>query len=440
MCGFLTEYSFIPDNITNKESFNSLLALSSHRGPDSSIIHTEKNYQLGFNRLAIIDLSENGNQPKFSPTKRYHVVFNGEIYNYKELEKKYQLSNLQSTSDTEVLVHLLDLLGVDAAIGELNGMFAIAVIDTITDNLYLIRDFAGIKPLFYGVSDKGIVSASQFDQIFKHSWFKDNITLRSDIMKEYFGFGYMHAPNTIYENIFQVNPGEFLKISKFGSIEKQIFKRFDFKAQIKHGHENEVVKTLESPLIDSVERQLVSDVPLATFLSGGIDSPLITALAKHKNPKIEAFTISVEDSILDESEVASAYAEHLKIAHQVENVNKTDLLKSIDAHFNKFPEPFGDYSSIPTYLITKIARNKYTVMLSGDGGDELFFGYPRFLDVIKKQYWFNIPFTIRKPIIRLTNKLKLTDTWAPFHYNTLAQFIKEKHTHIFKTTLDAFFL
>ena len=176
MCGFLTEFSFDPNALTSAERFTMLLALSKHRGPDATLIEEGNTYRLGFNRLAILDLSPAGNQPKYSPSKRYHVVFNGEIYNYKTLEIQYELTHLRSTSDSEVLVHLLDVIGIEATIKSLNGMFAISIIDTHTNDLFLIRDFAGIKPLFYGSSEHGIVAASQFDQVFKHDWFKGDLT------------------------------------------------------------------------------------------------------------------------------------------------------------------------------------------------------------------------------------------------------------------------
>ena len=149
MCGFLAEFNFNADTVTSKDSFANLLALSKHRGPDSTEISKQNNYQLGFNRLAILDLSSHGNQPKQSPSKRYHIVFNGEIYNYKELIKTHALDNLKSTSDTEVIVHLCDKIGIIKTIESLNGMFAIAIVDTQTNDFYLTRDFAGIKPLFY---------------------------------------------------------------------------------------------------------------------------------------------------------------------------------------------------------------------------------------------------------------------------------------------------
>ena len=166
MCGFLGEYSF--NNIlSDNESFSELLSLSKHRGPDSTNIASENNYRLGFNRLALLDLTSAGEQPKKSPSLRYHIVCNGEVYNYKELIDEHGLQNLGSTSDTEVILHLLDKIGVLETVSTLNGMFAMAIIDNQENELYLTRDFAGIKPLYFGLNDFGVVFASQFDQLFK---------------------------------------------------------------------------------------------------------------------------------------------------------------------------------------------------------------------------------------------------------------------------------
>lgn len=437
MCGFLTEFHFNSHCLTDEVRFAELLALSKHRGPDSTVVVRENNYQMGFNRLAILDLSPNGNQPKYSPSKRYHVVFNGELYNFKVLQEQYQLTNLQSTSDTEVLVHLLDVLGITETLKALNGMFAVVIMDKHTQTTYLARDFAGIKPLFYGLNDKGVVAASQFNQVFQHDWFKGDLTLRPDVVKDYFGFGYMQAPNTLYKDIYQVEPGTCVHVGKSGTIGQFSFCQFDTGHQVNQAPQ--VLKTVEQYLKDAVERQLVSDVPLASFLSGGIDSPLITAIAKQHKPELKAFTLSVEDKRLDESLQASQYAEQLGIDHTVYRITESTMLGEMDHHFKGMTEPLGDFSSIPTYVITKSASQDHTVMLSGDGGDELFYGYPRMLDVLQKRWWFNIPFSIRKPMVRLANKLKLSNTWTPYHYKTLEDFIKAKHTYVFKTDLDAFF-
>jgi len=425
MCGFLGEYTLQNQQITDEDSFKSLLSLSKHRGPDATGVLQASNYQLGFNRLAILDVSIQGNQPKQSPSGRYKVVFNGEIYNYKELAQDYSLTNLSSTSDTEVLIHLLDNQGVEATLKLLNGMFAIAIIDTKEDCLFLTRDFAGIKPLFYGLlKDNGIVFASQFDQVFKHPWFCETLELQPEIVKEYFGFGYMQAPNTIYKSIFQVNPGELLHIDRQGVISKKTVVSFK-KTQASEKSNTELSDILQ----EVVARQMVSDVPIATFLSGGIDSPLISAYAKKHFEDIEAFTLKVSMPRLNESKIAKEYANHLKIKQHIVDVKETDLLSEIDAHFKAYPEPFGDYSSLPTYVISKEAKKKHTVMLSGDGGDELFFGYPRMLDVIQKRWWFKLPFVIRKSLAQVTNRLGITNTWAPY-LKSINDFIITKHVKI----------
>ncbi|OUS02028.1 asparagine synthase (glutamine-hydrolyzing) [Flavobacteriales bacterium 33_180_T64] len=435
MCGFLAEFSFDNQPVSNSRDFNTLLNLSKHRGPDNTAVFQDKNFQLGFNRLAILDTSDKGNQPKISPNGRYHIVFNGEIYNFKYLAETYQFTNLNSSSDTEVIIHLLDKVGVQKTIELLNGMFAITIVDIITNMVYLARDFAGIKPLFYGKNKHGIVSASQFNQVYKHSWFKNDLQLRSDIMKEYFGFGYMQAPNTIYEHIFQVNPGELVQVDSFGNINKTQIVAFEKEIKPRTSSPN---TNLENVIKDAVDRQLVSDVSVATFLSGGIDSPLISAYAKEAKPDIEAFTLKVDDPKLNESAIAINYAEALQLKQFVVAIEDSDILKSIDDHFEAYTEPFGDYSSIPTYVITREAKKRHTVMLSGDGGDELFFGYPRMRDVLNKRFWFKIPLQLRVFLVRITNTLGITKTWAPY-FKTFNDFITNKQLHLPKATLDKVF-
>lgn len=437
MCGFLGEFFFDDAKLLSKDQFKNLLSVSKHRGPDASCIRRGETFQLGFNRLAILDLSLNGTQPMQSPSKRYQLVFNGEIYNYKELIAEYGLENFKSSTDTEVITQLLDLLGVGETIEKLNGMFAIGVIDLELNELYLTRDFAGVKPLFYGLSEGGVVFASQFNQVFKHPLFQTALKLRPEIVKEYFGLGYMQAPNTIYSSIFQLNPGEILKVFSNGSIEKQPLNTFSTALKNSFSFEEKEGKVYDTILKDVIQRQLVSDVPLATFLSGGIDSPLVTAIAKDQQPTITAFTLGVSSKKHDESGKATEYANHIKVAHAIEGVEEQDLLKAVDGHFKCMSEPFGDYSSIPIYVITKRARKKHTVMLSGDGGDELFLGYPRMLDVFKKRYWFLIPHKFRKPLVRVAIKLKLFRSWGPYSYNKIEDWVLGKHLHITPKKLES---
>lgn len=422
MCGFLGEYS-LSNSISSKENFEELLRLSKHRGPDATNVLTEEYYQLGFNRLALLDLSSAGDQPKASPSTRYQMVFNGEVYNFKKLINKYKLKNLRSSSDTEVILQLLDILPVPEVFKQLNGMFAIAVIDNHTKELHLTRDFAGIKPLYFGIHKNGVVFASQFNQVFKHPWFYNQLQLRKSIVKEYFAFGYMQAPNTIYENIFQVNPGQYLKIFKNGKIEEIQLISFSKEHRLK----DEIsIPKIKSKLKQAVKLQLKSDRPLASFLSGGIDSPLITGIAKKQNAQIKAFTLEVDDEKINEARFAQSYAKSLNVVQENVKVQEKDLLEIVEEHFSSFSEPFGDYSSIPAYLVTKKAKQTHTAMLSGDGGDELFYGYPRMYDFLKRQVWFCMPLCARKFLVRITNRIGLTNTYAPYLSN-LESFWMNKH-------------
>ncbi|RDK84811.1 asparagine synthase (glutamine-hydrolyzing) [Marinirhabdus gelatinilytica] len=440
MCGFLGEFCFQDTPTTETTVFKNLLRLSQHRGPDHSQVNCEETFQLGFNRLAVIDITEAGNQPKISPSNRYHIVFNGEIYNYQSLKKKYKLKNLSSTSDTEVILHLLDSIGVSSTIELLNGMFALAIVDVCKESVFLARDFAGIKPHFYGICDKGLVFASQFDQIFKHPFFSGNLTLNVSTVKEYFGLGYMPSPNTIYNKIHQINPGEFLEITKKGKINRSSYCVLSKQKVSKIDETSEDNSEIYNKLLeDVVARQMVSDVPLASFLSGGIDSPLVSAVAHNQSKNLKAYTVGVDDLRFDESEKAKQYANILGVKQQSIRISEDEIIGHIDEHFKFYSEPFGDYSSIPTYLICKKAKIENTVMLSGDGGDELFFGYQRMLQTLKNRNWFKVPFRLRKQLIRLSNKIGFTGTFGPYYYKTMGDWILARHHQIFPNELEKMF-
>lgn len=418
MCGFFGEFT---NTLTSNQEFRNLLDLSKHRGPDQQDVWKDAICQLGFNRLSILDLSENGKQPLVSPSKKFVLVFNGEVYNYKQLQHKYAISDtdLRSQSDTEILAHLIEKISIQDFASALNGMFAISIYDIENKKIYLIRDFAGIKPFYYGLSEQGLVFASQFDQIFKHDFFKTK-KLRPEIMKEFFGLGYMHAPNTVFENIFQVEAGHLLSYDFDTKILKNI-KYYSWETENKHDETADETVTLFSKLFNqTIKSQINADVPLATFLSSGIDSSLVTAYTKKNKEEISAFTFAVDDKELNEQIVAKQYAEYLKVSHFVEKASKNELLEVIDNHFEFMSEPFGDYSSIPTFLITKKAKKHATVMLSGDGGDELFWGYPRFAKSIQQAHWFKFSLFARKMIIpfarrfnkKLSSGLEIFETFS----------------------------
>lgn len=435
MCGFLGEIS---TELSSKENFKNLLDLSINRGPDQQGFWNDDICQLGFNRLSILDLSENGKQPLLSPSGKFAMVFNGEVYNYKELQLKYTIKdeNLRSSSDTEILAHLLEKISIAEFAKELNGMFAIAIWDIQNKELYLIRDFAGIKPLFYGIHKDGIVFASQFDQIFKHNAFS-NKKMRPEIMKEYFGLGYMHAPNTVFENIFQIEPGQIISWN-FESKEisnKKFYFNWNTSNELNETDENSISK-FQTIFSKVIKNQLNADVPIATFLSGGIDSPLVTAFSLKQNPKIQAYTISVDDKELNEADVAKEIATQLGANQIIKHINTNEILNSINEHFQELSEPFGDYSSLPTYIISKKAKQFASVMLSGDGGDELFWGYPRFLRSIQYINWFKYSLFFRKLIFPFLRKINKNTSSAIDVFNKFEEWILYKQIHF--SNIDKF--
>ncbi|MCX8148580.1 asparagine synthase (glutamine-hydrolyzing) [Thermaurantimonas aggregans] len=434
MCGFLGEFS---NSLIDKSIFKNFLSLSNHRGPDAQSIWSDNKYcRLGFNRLAILDLSSNGMQPLKSPSERYVFVFNGEIYNYKALQKKYSIpsAKLRSGADSEIIAQLLDRISFQSIVNELNGMFAIAVYDTLQHSITLVRDFSGIKPLFYGIDsvNKTVVFASQFDQVFRHPNFFNSLSISHSGLYDFLALGYMQAPNTIFENIYQVEPGEIIHITSEFTIEKKHYQRWSCTSKLLSRPETSAatLKQLDQLLSETVADQLVADVPVGLFLSGGIDSPLIASYVCNHKSDITAYTISVSDPQLNESKLASEYAKKLNIKHVVAHFTEAELLNLLEDHFKKIGEPLGDYSTLPTYLITKIARQDNAVMLSGDGGDELFWGYPRFYYYADHLKWFFYPSWIRKPSSKILRKIGITNpSYAVSVVDELGDWILDMQSH-----------
>lgn len=433
MCGIIGE---VGSQIGSKEQFQALRQLMHRRGPDMDGYHSnEENYRFGFKRLAILDLSMAGNQPMLSRDGNWVLLMNGEVYNYKELHAQIGSPALRSGTDTEVVLEVFLSLGFVEGIKRLNGMFAISLYHIPSGKLYLGRDFAGIKPLYYGIRHNTLVFGSQFNQVFKHNLYEHKLNLRPEIMKEYFAFGYQHAPNTVFHDIWQLKPGEYLIWDNIScQLEcKELYYQW-VENPINFETNPDMPAQTNAVLQQVVKSQLHADVPVATFLSGGIDSPLITAHAVKQYNRIEAFTVQVDDKKFNESELAKRYAEQLHVKQIIESFTEEDLVKVVDEHFHDIPEPIGDYSTIPTYLITKRARQYATVMLSGDGGDEMFWGYPRFLYFSQQAKYFNLPLSIRKwlmPLLRrfkpqLTHALDVVDTIGAMN---LHKHIHNRHTH-----------
>lgn len=385
----------------HQTEFEGLTLLSKKGGPDSSEYFSNNCIQFGFNRLAILDTSAHGNQPFISADGRWVLMLNGEVYNFIELSGRYSITGLKSGSDVEVVLRLVEKIGFEQTLHELNGMFAIACWDNHQQQLYLARDFAGIKPLFYSESKNGIVFGSQFNQLLKHPWCS-GWQWSTIGLSEYLQLGYMSPPFTVAEGVKQLGVGQYLVYS-LKSKQSQIsdYQRFFEESGIVSEFKRESVSVVSNAVNSAVKRQLVSDVPLGVFLSGGIDSTLVAATAKNFNPEVTAVTIGFDDKRYDESEKAREYAKHLKIKnHHIEKFGNESLLDVFVEHFDNLTEPIADYSSLPTYLVSKIARKTNTVMLSGDGGDELFWGYPRFLTFSNSAKYFSVPGSMNRKLIK----------------------------------------
>lgn len=422
MCGFAGQYGL---NLSTGEFLRQVLSLSNHRGPDQTGFWEDAQVRLGFNRLAIQDLSSAGNQPMVSSQQKYVVVFNGEIYNHQKLREKLPGHSYRGLSDTETITHALDCWGIDKTLDCLEGMFALVVYDCRKHSLSLARDCAGIKPLFFGEGDGAYWFASQFNQVVKGIG-KGNLELRSDGMRDFLQLGYMQAPVTIYKQISQVEPGQVVTIS--GQItEKRYYHRWSA-SESKNLNEYEVSDFLDL-FGDEIRDELIADVPVASFFSSGIDSTLVTAKIRQMAPDTEAFTIGVTDAEVNEAEKAKLYAAHLGLNHSISEFTPGDVLKMKDDHFRKLGEPFADYSSLPTYMICKAGKQHATVMLSGDGGDELFWGYPRWNKFLKHYELFKYPRLARKGYMKLIRRKDKSVSHGPGIFNSLGEWVLNGQSH-----------
>lgn len=373
-----------------------------HRGPDGSGQWNAENVPLalGHRRLAILDLSENGCQPMVSPSGRFVLTFNGEIYNFASLRDDLRMlgHRFRSDSDTEVLLAAVEQYGVLEACKKLRGMFAFAAWDATLRKLYLVRDRVGIKPLYYGWIDGGFAFASELHALRAIPDWQPGICRNALTM--YMRYGYIPTPFSIYKGVYKLPPGTILSISRdqfsrsseafspFPDDGESSPKRFWNVVDVYHrGHDNrftgtrdEAVAECERLLSDAIEARMVSDVPLGAFLSGGIDSSTTVTLMQALSSKpIRTFTIGVEGHTYDESEDAKKLAKHLGTDHTEYRLSSSEALDVVPNLQAYYDEPFADSSQIPTYLLSQITRQHVTVALSGDGGDEVFGGYNRYI-------------------------------------------------------------
>lgn len=385
MCGIFGELS-LKDTLLEKSKFLNLLELSKNRGPDKQGYFSNNSYlQLGFNRLSIIDLSDNGDQPIFSRDKKFIMIFNGEIYNYLSLKIKLEMNGamFNGHSDSEVLITCFQYYGIDKTLEIIDGMFSIALFDNFEKKLHLIRDFAGIKPLHFGFNNRVVVFASQYNQIAKHPEFSDN-SYNYDVLKLYLTQHFIPSPFGLIKDTYQVLPGEIITFSLDGGKIKKRYWELPRRVTPTIFNQEEAVNEVELSINESIKKQMISDVPLGVFLSGGIDSTLISLLAKkNTNNALKSFTIGSNSRIHDESENARENAKKIGLSFEIGIMNSTIAKNKIDQIGSSITEPFADLSLIPTYYVSNMAKKNVTVILSGDGADELFFGYDRFSSIVK---------------------------------------------------------
>lgn len=419
ICGFVSKRDI---SLMQLHSMNDTMY---HRGPDDSGEEIYEalgdGYSVGFahRRLSILDLTSFGHQPMHSINGRVSIVYNGEIYNFKELKQKLNDYPFQSNCDTEVILAAYMKWGI-RCVEHFNGMFAIAIFDRETNEVYLIRDRIGKKPLYYWLDGENLVFASELKAIIKCPGFSKNI--RSDVVSRYLCNGYINAPESIFKDVYKLQAGAILKF--YNGI-CETWKYWDineiYAKQIKNlVSDYETAKLeLKALLKSSVARRMISDVPLGTFLSGGYDSSLITAMAQEVSDKpVKTYCIGFEESEFNEANFAKEIAAYLGTNHTELYINLKQMIDLVDDIPYYYDEPFADSSQIPTMLVSALAKEHVTVVLSGDGGDEFFCGYNLYervyqaqkLEIVSNALYklFNMPYISKLNIInKLPNSVQM---------------------------------
>lgn len=413
MCGIAGFLTNDLDNSQKTEVIVKMLSKLSHRGPDDEGHWQDENSSivLGHRRLSILDLSSRGHQPMVSKSGRYVIAFNGEIYNYKHIKKQLDQHEpdiqWEGTSDTEILLHAIQVFGLDAALNKTSGMFAIALWDRTESRFFLARDRVGEKPLYYSLKNSLLLFASDLAALTQYPGYKKIIDQNS--LALYMKYNCVPAPNAIFCDTWKVRSGNLIEFSfRKGKIEKLCERAYwSLSNQIENGgkldlSEAEYINQLEEKIKNSVAQCMVADVPVGAFLSGGIDSSLVVALMQQQSmSQVNTYTIGFSDIKYNEAICAKRIAEHLGTLHTEYYISTKEALEVIPQLPQIYSEPFSDSSQIPTYLVSKLARQEVAVSLSGDGGDELFGGYSRYLSSIQfRQYIRYLPYSIRKLIAK----------------------------------------
>lgn len=402
-----------------EKNMKAMLCEMKNRGPDDCGIWSSNthNIVLGHTRLSINDLQLSGHQPMVSANNRFVLVLNGEIYNFKQLKNELKQIQFRGTSDTEVLLEMINEYGIYSTLQKCRGMFAFAVYDKENNKLYLSRDRMGEKPLYYGWVSGGFCFASSINAIRRITGFNNEI--KKEVLQFYLADKYIPAPYSIYENIYKLNPGSVMEFNITDG-KYQMNQYWDLCIAAKKCRENPFQGTYEDAkaelknlLNKRVREQIQADVPVGAFLSGGVDSSLICAIMQNQSSKkVKTFTIGFSDKEFNEAKYAKEIGKYLDTDYSELIISEDDLKNVIPELPQIFGEPFGDTSQLSTYLVSKLAREKVTVSLSGDGGDELFCGYDSY-DILSGRWELvkKIPFWLRKAFHCNSNKFYKSEVY-----------------------------
>lgn len=398
-----------------QHDIKNMLKIMHHRGPDDDGIYIKDKLALGHKRLAVVELSSAGDQPMHTQNERYIISYNGEIYNGNEIRYKLGLEygNIQwrGHSDTETLLIAIERWGLDKTIANLHGMFAFALWDNVNKALFLCRDRMGEKPLYYHQCEHGFFFASELTAL--TSLKKLTFEIDPSALKQYFEYNYIAAPNSIYKHFFKLEAGCYLQ---FNNVNREINYQKYWCINEQANNANKIanqstyskkLNQLEKKIKTVVKNQLAADVPVGAFLSGGIDSSLVVSMMQNiSNKPISTFSIGFKNSKYDEAPYAKKVANYLKTDHHEYYVTPELALKSIKKVIESYDEPFSDSSQLPTWLVSKFARQHVTVALTGDGADELFAGYQHYQQTLSMWRKLNkIPQVIKNTLYKLLSKI-----------------------------------
>ncbi|SFP45042.1 asparagine synthase (glutamine-hydrolysing) [Nitrosomonas cryotolerans] len=422
MCGIVGLFDMRGKNEIDRQQLGRMNQTQLHRGPDEGEIYTEPGVGLGHRRLSIMDVST-GQQPLFNEDASVVVVFNGEIYNFRELKEELLLlgHRFRTHSDTEVIVHAWEEWG-EHCVDYFRGMFAFGLWDRNQEILFLARDRLGIKPLYYAVLENGLfIFSSELKALLAHSDF--DRTMDPYAIEDYFAYGYIPEPRTVFKQALKLSPAHTLKV-KCGQVLLKPHQYWDVPFVL---HDSMAVEEVQEELTirlrEAVNLHLMTEVPLGAFLSGGVDSSAVVAMMSGlmKEP-VNTCSISFGDPAFNESRYAQMVADRYHTRHHMEQVEQDDF-DLIDKLASIYDEPFADSSAIPTYRVCKLARERVTVVLSGDGGDENLAGYRRYRWHLYEEHLRSLLSSgIRKPLFGLLGNIYPKADWAPRAFRAKATF------------------